>query len=34
MLVSSVLILWQGRGTTFGGDDLYYFARLVEPTAR
>ena len=30
MLVSSVLILWQGRGTTFGGDDLYYFARLVE----
>ncbi len=30
ILVSSVLILWQGRGTTFGGDDLVYFARLVQ----
>jgi hypothetical protein len=30
ILASSVLILWQGRGTTFGGDDLFYFARLVQ----
>jgi hypothetical protein len=30
MLASSWLILWQGRGTSFGGDDLFYYARLVD----
>jgi hypothetical protein len=30
MLIASFLILWQGRGTSFGGDDLYYYARLVD----
>lgn len=30
MLASALLILWEGRGTSFGGDDLYYYARFVD----
>ncbi len=29
MALSAALILWLGRGTGFTGDDLFYYARLV-----
>jgi hypothetical protein len=29
MVSSGVLVLWMGRGTSFSGDDLYYYARVV-----